>query len=68
MLQFLGSPEYILEHAQRSEIVVTRTESVAVVSSRWQGHGTYQGKRECSGSVGDVPVTSTSRSWCDAAA
>jgi hypothetical protein len=44
-LQFLGSPEYILEQAKRSEVVVTHTEPVAVVSSRWQGHGTYQGKR-----------------------
>jgi Domain of unknown function (DUF4440) len=45
MLQFLGSPEYVLEHAERSEIAVTHTDPVAVVSSRWQGRGTYKGKR-----------------------
>jgi len=45
VLQFLGSPEYVLESAQRSEIVVTHTGPVAVVSSRWQGHGTYKKKR-----------------------
>lgn len=45
VLEFLASSEYSLEHAQRSEIVVTHTGPVAVVSSRWQGHGTYKGKR-----------------------
>jgi len=45
MLEFLGSPDYALEHARRSEVVVTRTGPVAVVSSRWQGRGTYRGKR-----------------------
>jgi Domain of unknown function (DUF4440) len=44
MLEFLASPEYTLEHARRSEVVVTRTGPVAVVSSRWQGRGTYQGE------------------------
>ena len=45
MLEFLGSPDYTLEHARRSEVVVTRTGPLAVVSSRWQGRGTWQGKR-----------------------
>jgi hypothetical protein len=45
VLQFLGSPEYDLRQAQRSEIVITHTGPVAVVSSRWQGHGTYRKKR-----------------------
>jgi Domain of unknown function (DUF4440) len=45
MLEFLASPEYTLEHARRSEVVVTRSGPAAVVSSRWQGRGTYQGKR-----------------------
>jgi hypothetical protein len=44
VLEFLGSPEYVLEHAQRSEIAVTLTGPVAVVSSRWQGRGTYKGR------------------------
>lgn len=45
VLEFLGSPEYVLEQAERSEIAITRTGPVAVVSSRWQGHGTYKSKR-----------------------
>jgi Domain of unknown function (DUF4440) len=45
VLEFLGSPEYVLKRAQRSEVVVTQTGPVAVVSSRWRGHGTYKGKR-----------------------
>jgi ketosteroid isomerase-like protein len=45
ILEFLGSPEYVLEHAQRSELLVTRAGPVAVVSSRWKGHGTYRARR-----------------------
>jgi ketosteroid isomerase-like protein len=44
MLSFLGSPEYALEQATRSELTVTRSGPAAVVSSRWKGHGTYRGK------------------------
>lgn len=44
MLRFLGSPEYALKQAKRSELMVTLSGPVAVVSSRWQGHGTYEGK------------------------
>lgn len=41
---FLGSPKYELAAAERSEIVVHRTADAAVVSSRWKGHGSYDGK------------------------
>lgn len=44
MLRFLGSPEYTLQQSTRSELVVTRSGSAAVVSSRWRGWGTYKGK------------------------
>jgi hypothetical protein len=44
MLEFLGSPEYKLERAERSEVEVTHTGPVAVVSSRWKGNGTYRGR------------------------
>lgn len=44
-LAMLGAPEYRLEHAQRSEIKVSYSGPVAVVSSRWVGYGTYRGKR-----------------------
>lgn len=36
------SPEYALESAERSEIEVHRSGDVAVVGSRWTGHGTYR--------------------------
>ena len=45
MLEFLASPDYRLAHAERSEVEVTYTDPIAVVSSRWKGHGTYQGRR-----------------------
>jgi ketosteroid isomerase-like protein len=43
-LAFLGAPDYVLEHATRSELAVALSGPVAVVSSRWQGHGTYRGE------------------------
>ena len=45
-LAFLASPDYKLTFVERSEIkIVSRTDRVAVVSSRWKGRGTY-GKEE----------------------
>jgi Domain of unknown function (DUF4440)/Anthrone oxygenase len=43
-LAFLSSPDYVLKYAKRSEISVSLSGPVAVVSSRWQGQGTYRGK------------------------
>ena len=43
-MTFLSSPEYRLEQAERSEIAVSLSEPVAVVSSRWRGRGTYRGE------------------------
>jgi hypothetical protein len=43
-LTMLSAPDYRLEQAKRSEIEVSRTGPVAVVSSRWVGHGTYRGR------------------------
>ena len=40
----LGSPDYVLEDAERSEIEVRITGSAAIVSSRWRGHGTWKKK------------------------
>ena len=40
----LSDPAYRLEHANRSEIAVSLSGPVAVVSSRWQGQGTYRGQ------------------------
>jgi len=43
-MAMLSDPDYRLEHANRSEIVVSPSGPVAVVSSRWQGRGTYRGQ------------------------
>lgn len=43
-VEFLGSPKFRLESAERSEIQVHRTADTAVVGSRWKGHGSYDGK------------------------
>lgn len=43
-LGFLSSPDYVLRRAKRSEVSVSLSGQVAVVSSRWQGEGTYRGE------------------------
>ena len=43
-MAMLSDPGYRLEHAARSETEVSHSGPVAVVSSRWQGRGTYRGK------------------------
>lgn len=43
-LGLMLSPKYVLESAERSDIVVHRTADTAVVGSRWRGHGSYDGK------------------------
>jgi ketosteroid isomerase-like protein len=44
VLDMALSPKYSLASAERSEIKVYRTSNTAVVSSRWKGHGTYDGQ------------------------
>ena len=41
---FLSAPDYVLERAERSELSVSLSGPVAVVSSRWQGEGSYRGE------------------------
>ena len=43
-IEFLRSPQYVLQAADRSELQVHLTRDTAVVSSRWKGHGTYNDK------------------------
>jgi hypothetical protein len=43
-MAMLSAPDYRLEQANRSEIAVSLSGPVAVVSSRWRGHGTYRGQ------------------------
>jgi ketosteroid isomerase-like protein len=44
MIDFLRSPKYVLNSAERSELEVHRSTTTAVVSSRWKGNGVYDGK------------------------
>ena len=44
MLDFLQKESYTLDRSERSEIEIHRTGSTAVVSSRWIGTGSYDGK------------------------
>jgi len=44
ILDLLRSPKYILKSAERSEIGVYQTGNTAIVSSRWKGHGSYDGE------------------------
>lgn len=43
-LEFMLSPKYELAEARRSEIEVRVTGYTAVASTRWIGHGRYDGK------------------------
>lgn len=43
LLDELLSPKYKLAFAERTELKVYPTLDTAVVSSRWKGHGTYDG-------------------------
>ena len=43
-IDFLRSPTYVLNSAERSELEVFRTASTAVVGSRWKGSGIYDSK------------------------
>ena len=44
MLDMLLSPKYIVASAERIEMKVYRMSDTAVVSSRWKGRGSYDGK------------------------
>src|SRR5215470_1709969 len=44
LLDEFMSPKYQLDSAERSELNVYVTSGTAVVSSRWKGHGTYDGQ------------------------
>lgn len=45
MLGFLVSPDYVLEHAERTELEPRIVATTAVVSTRWRGHGRFGAKR-----------------------
>ncbi|NIM51328.1 MAG: DUF4440 domain-containing protein [Gemmatimonadales bacterium] len=41
LLAFCASPTYVLEYSRRDELEVAMHGPTAVVSTRWQGSGTY---------------------------
>ena len=44
VLGLVTDSTYLLKYARRREVEVTRWASAAVVSSRWEGGGSYRGK------------------------
>jgi hypothetical protein len=44
IVTMLGSPQYRIEAGSRSEVRTFASGSVIVISTRWQGRGTYEGK------------------------
>lgn len=44
LLDELFSPKYVLASAERSEMKAYLLSGTAVVSSRWKGHGSYDGQ------------------------
>jgi ketosteroid isomerase-like protein len=62
-MSFLASPDYVLARAKRSELAVTRSGPVAVVSSRWQGEGTFRGERFTDDQRCGQVWLKTGRSW-----
>jgi ketosteroid isomerase-like protein len=44
MFDFLRSPGYVLNSAERGELQAYGVAETVVVSSRWKGRGTYEGK------------------------
>jgi ketosteroid isomerase-like protein len=63
MLDLLRSPQYILNSAERSELEVHRWKNTAVVSSRWKGHGSYQGKEFRDDQRCSLVLTREGRRW-----
>ena len=63
IMTFLADPDYVLEAAKRSELAVTSSGPVAVVSSRWQGHGTYRGERFTDDQLCGLVWQRTMRGW-----
>jgi ketosteroid isomerase-like protein len=63
MLNFLRSPKYVLNSAERSELEVRRTNTTAVVSSRWKGNGIYDGKEFRDDQRCSLVLTQEGRHW-----
>jgi hypothetical protein len=62
-IDFLRSPTYVLNSAERSEMEVYRASSTAVVSSRWKGNGVYEGKEFHDDQRCSLVLTRIGQSW-----
>jgi ketosteroid isomerase-like protein len=63
LLDELLSPKYILVSAERSEIKVYLTSGTAVVSSRWKGQGSYDGREFHDDQRCSIVLTRSGRDW-----
>jgi len=62
-LDLLRSPRYILFSAERTEVEVRRTGNTAIVSSRWQGHGSYNAQEFRDDQRCSMVLVQTGRGW-----
>lgn len=62
-LALLAAPEYRVERAARTALAVRVVGSTAVVSSRWQGHGTYPGGRFDDDQRCSLVLAKVGRTW-----
>ena len=63
LLEEFLSPKYHLESAVRSEVKVYLTSGTAVVSSRWKGHGTFDGREFHDDQRCSVVLTRGNKDW-----
>ena len=62
-IDLLRSPGYILNSAERTEVEVHRTGKTAIVSSRWRGHGSYNGEEFRDDQRCSIVLVQAGRSW-----
>ena len=62
-IDFLRSPKYILASVERTEIEVHRTGKTAIVSSRWQGHGSYNDEEFHDDQRCSIVLVRAARNW-----
>lgn len=63
-LALLASPDYHLQAATRSDVNVTHSSAgLVVLSSRWRGHGTWQGRPFRDDQRCSVVLRHTGRQW-----
>lgn len=60
---YVGSAKYILNSAKRTDIEVYRTGNTAIVSSRWQGHGSYNGEEFRDDQRCSIVLARAGRGW-----